>query len=129
MKLKKFIIFALLILIVSATFTACNTGGNLPSDGTVNVETATDGESATQSESGTSQEDATQGETSASVYYSKEEDDLEIMTVPADDSDNNDSEDKGEETPATNAVIEIQPDDDKDNKEETRIELPFIPAN
>lgn len=128
MKIKKFIIVALLILIVSAAFTACNTGGDLPSDGTVNIEITAEEESATQSESGTSQEETAPDSTS--VYYVTEADDLEIMTAPANNSaDITDSEDKGEDTPVTNAVAETQPEKDDNKQEETKIELPFIPAN
>lgn len=63
------------------------------------------------------------------VYFYTEEDDLEIMTAPVNNSDSNaDSEDKDEDTPATNEVAETQPEKN-DKQEETRIELPFVPAN
>ena len=61
------------------------------------------------------------------VYVVTEEDDLEIMTVPADVQGNDEGKDDKDENSET--LIQTQPYTQNILQEDTRIELPFIPAN
>ena len=75
----------------------------------------------------TADEGNTTPQNTEGVYVVTEEDDLEIMTVPADVQGNDEGKDDKDENSET--LIQTQPYTQNILQEDTRIELPFIPAN
>lgn len=120
--IKVIFVFCLIILLVFSLCGCNNTG--------IDNATVPDATSAETSAVAQEATDTAKEQQNSETYSYTEEDDLEIITIPADYSyDNEYSEDKGEDVPATNAVTEPKPENDSDKQEETKIELPFIPAN
>lgn len=120
MKLVKILCIVISLVAILSVFCACR--GEIdttePATGNTQVQTI----ATTQAEEGTqrvSEQNDTQEENIVT-----EDNELEIMTVPSDDG----NEDKAENpTDATTPASDTEPETEN-KQEETRIELPFVPA-
>ena len=88
-----------------------------------------DAETTAPSGSEKSDNSHTEADNTDEFYIVTEEDDLEIMTAPVNNQSNSNSDKSEDKQDNTKPVSETQPQTENEKREETRIELPFIPAN
>ncbi len=126
MKNTKVFLILGFVIILGIFLSACN---NVDTDNTTAPEASSADISAAIQESLPSEslsEKTEESETSFSIG----EYDLEIITVPATNMyDSADSDDKSEDTFTTNEEADSQSENKTQKQEETKIELPFVPAN
>lgn len=129
MKRAGLVILMIVLVMCFAFMTGCNkTDTDTTTAPLTSVLENSDAETTAPSGSEKSDNSHTKADNTNELYIVTEEDDLEIMTAPVNNQSNNNdkSEDKQDNT---KPVSETQPQTENEKQEETKIELPFIPAN
>lgn len=129
MKRAGLVILMIALVLCFSLMTGCNkTDTDTTTAPLTSVLENSDAETTAPSGSEKSDNSHTKADNTDEFYIVTEEDDLEIMTAPVNNQNNNNdkSEDKQDNT---KPVYETQPQTENEKQEDTKIELPFIPAN